>query len=298
MNGSAAGWHPDPTGRHQYRYWDGSQWTDDVADAGVGAVDPVGGGPSAGTPAWENPTQPVDPGSEQSQPLAPPGSEPTDEMRPIDPLGSEPTQQLGASDTTQQFPPVPPPAYQPGKRRPTGLILGIAALVVALIGGGAYVLAADNDDSPDTETTAETSGGPADDEASGDSGDDNSDDTSTDDGSGDDDSGDDGDSSGDESSDDAGSGDDDSESALVDAMAAAIEERAGGALTGEQAECVAQAIVDELGLERVIELGLDQAAADPFSALSNEDQVAIVSKVLDCVPADVLADVGPDNSSG
>lgn len=36
-----AAWHPDPTGRHQLRYWDGSRWTDHVADDGVTASDPV-----------------------------------------------------------------------------------------------------------------------------------------------------------------------------------------------------------------------------------------------------------------
>lgn len=34
-------WHPDPTGRHQYRYWDGSRWTDHVSDQGVTSTDPV-----------------------------------------------------------------------------------------------------------------------------------------------------------------------------------------------------------------------------------------------------------------
>jgi hypothetical protein len=34
-----ASWQPDPTGRHQYRYWDGSRWTEHVADAGVTAID-------------------------------------------------------------------------------------------------------------------------------------------------------------------------------------------------------------------------------------------------------------------
>ena len=24
----AGEWHPDPTGRHEYRWWDGQQWTD------------------------------------------------------------------------------------------------------------------------------------------------------------------------------------------------------------------------------------------------------------------------------
>lgn len=33
-------WQPDPTGRHQYRYWDGSTWTDHVADDGVATSDP------------------------------------------------------------------------------------------------------------------------------------------------------------------------------------------------------------------------------------------------------------------
>ncbi len=29
-----AGWKADPTGRHQFRYWGGTRWTDDVADHG------------------------------------------------------------------------------------------------------------------------------------------------------------------------------------------------------------------------------------------------------------------------
>lgn len=37
-----AQWHPDPTGRHQYRYWDGVRWTDAVADDGCQSVDPIG----------------------------------------------------------------------------------------------------------------------------------------------------------------------------------------------------------------------------------------------------------------
>lgn len=37
-----AGWHQDPTGRHQHRYWGGAQWTDQVADGGSTSTDPVG----------------------------------------------------------------------------------------------------------------------------------------------------------------------------------------------------------------------------------------------------------------
>lgn len=35
------GWKADPTGRHQFRYWDGSHWTENVADSGVQARDTV-----------------------------------------------------------------------------------------------------------------------------------------------------------------------------------------------------------------------------------------------------------------
>jgi hypothetical protein len=33
-----AGLYPDPSGTHEYRYWDGGEWTEAVADDGVGAT--------------------------------------------------------------------------------------------------------------------------------------------------------------------------------------------------------------------------------------------------------------------
>jgi uncharacterized protein YxjI len=36
-----ANWYPDPTGRHQLRYWDGAAWTDHVATNGAQSNDPV-----------------------------------------------------------------------------------------------------------------------------------------------------------------------------------------------------------------------------------------------------------------
>lgn len=33
------GWFPDPSGRHQLRYWDGTAWSQHVADNGVMATD-------------------------------------------------------------------------------------------------------------------------------------------------------------------------------------------------------------------------------------------------------------------
>lgn len=36
-----ATWAPDPTGRHQWRWWGGVAWTDHVADDGVASEDPL-----------------------------------------------------------------------------------------------------------------------------------------------------------------------------------------------------------------------------------------------------------------
>lgn len=38
-----ASWYPDPSGRHEHRFWDGERWTAHVADNGVTGVD--GGAP-------------------------------------------------------------------------------------------------------------------------------------------------------------------------------------------------------------------------------------------------------------
>lgn len=42
-----ADWYPDPSGRHQHRYWDGGSWTDHVADNGQASLDPVAPSPAA-----------------------------------------------------------------------------------------------------------------------------------------------------------------------------------------------------------------------------------------------------------
>lgn len=35
-----ADWYKDPSGRYEYRYWDGTKWTDNVSRAGVTYKDP------------------------------------------------------------------------------------------------------------------------------------------------------------------------------------------------------------------------------------------------------------------
>ena len=41
MSDIAPNWYPDPTGRHQHRYWNGTEWTDNVSTNGIQSADPV-----------------------------------------------------------------------------------------------------------------------------------------------------------------------------------------------------------------------------------------------------------------
>ncbi|MSO87419.1 MAG: DUF2510 domain-containing protein [Acidimicrobiia bacterium] len=52
-----AGWQPDPTGRHEHRYWDGIAWSDNVSDAGLVATDPfTEAAPSTPEPTADQPS--------------------------------------------------------------------------------------------------------------------------------------------------------------------------------------------------------------------------------------------------
>jgi hypothetical protein len=41
VGGGGGSWQPDPSGRHQYRWWDGTSWAPDVSDGGVTSRDPL-----------------------------------------------------------------------------------------------------------------------------------------------------------------------------------------------------------------------------------------------------------------
>ena len=41
--GHAPNWYPDPMGRHEYRWYDGTTWTDQVSSHGKQSIDPVTG---------------------------------------------------------------------------------------------------------------------------------------------------------------------------------------------------------------------------------------------------------------
>jgi hypothetical protein len=72
MSSTPASWQPDPTGRHQHRYWDGTAWTEHVADAGVAATDP----PTMDAPAAPSEAAPAPVAVPAFQaPVAPPGAQ-------------------------------------------------------------------------------------------------------------------------------------------------------------------------------------------------------------------------------
>ncbi len=241
MNSPAPGWLPDPTSRHEYRYWDGARWTDDVADGGVASTDALGE-PSSPT-VGPNPT----------------GSDPTQQV--------DPTRQYPGAD--QQSTPASGPYYgdhnggqappAPAKKRPpAGLIAALAVLAVALIGGLVYFLVRDDDDGSSDNATEVSNDDSTTTEAENPDSSDNSDDGNSDDGN----SGGGGDSG---SSDSTLPDDIDSENVdqLVEFLADNMEQASGGVLDHEQATCISQGLLDELGLERLIDIG--ESGDNPFT---------------------------------
>lgn len=64
-----AAWHPDPTGKHEYRYWDGERWTEHVSDSGQVSSDPLEGGApsSAGSDADASSATGTSPGDQSTE---------------------------------------------------------------------------------------------------------------------------------------------------------------------------------------------------------------------------------------
>jgi len=150
-----AGWQPDPTGRHEHRYWDGNAWTDHVADGGVSSTDPYdaagagAGDATAATPAptsgWDAPPPAPETGA---------GDPTVAETAPISAVPPpDPTTAWGA---TSAMPPVPGPgpASTPapagsGGGNKTPLIIGGIVAIIAVVAGLFFFLGGDDDDKED-----------------------------------------------------------------------------------------------------------------------------------------------------
>ena len=133
-----AGWRPDPTGRHEQRYFDGTAFTDDVADGTTTGTDPMDA-PATPPPAADA-TQAVPAGGVGNEPTGsfaapPPGAAPP-------PAAGSPPE--GAAPSGGYGPPggaAPPPAPMEGDDSgPNWKVIGpIAAVVAVLVGGGVFL---------------------------------------------------------------------------------------------------------------------------------------------------------------
>jgi hypothetical protein len=272
MNSPVSGWQRDPTARHEYRYWDGSRWTDDVSDRGVTSTDPMPSGPGA------DPTQVIDP--TQSYPMAPTAPTgptqsygqpaagyPRDGAPGFGPYGTLPDQP--GSYGSGGVPPVPAPKPDSGAR--TGLFVGIGVLVLAAVGVAAFLLTKDDDNNAD-----ETSSLPLSEQT--DPGSD-----STDNPLGTTDPGDSGDS--------GDTGDPGSLEDLADVDPSDIDEDMvvpllteelvnSGGFTEEQATCMSEALFDQVSVDELIEIG---ESGDVMSTLTPDQLSGLTESISDCM---------------
>lgn len=144
MTDNTPGWQPDPSGAHEHRYWDGTQWTDNVADAGVAGTDPYDPLLAATTPdAPDADATVVDTPAVADTPAAPDDT---------------------AAWPTAPSAPAPPPPYVPtspataeGGGSKKGLLVGggiLAAVVIAVVAFLAFGGGDDNDGELRTDLAA------------------------------------------------------------------------------------------------------------------------------------------------
>ena len=87
---------------------------------------------------------------------------------------------------------------------------------------------------------------------------------------------------------DGGSDLSDEEQALADAVAVQLTEDSDDFASAEEAECYGEGVVSEMGFERMVELGLDQAAVESGTSpedveLSDEDIDALLDPMIECI---------------
>jgi hypothetical protein len=172
MTDNAAGWQPDPTGRFEHRYWDGSQWTDNVANAGVASTDAyaaaaagIGAAGLDETVATNAPAGDV-PGGDVTE-VTPTPDAPADAAwaAPTIAQPAAPGSPTAAWPATPASPPPPsytPPSGPPPTVSPTGskrgLLIGGGMLAVVVLAIVAVLALGGGDDDNDEDRTAMISG--------------------------------------------------------------------------------------------------------------------------------------------
>jgi hypothetical protein len=142
-----AAWYPDPTGRHQHRYWDGDGWTLHVADDGVAATEGGAPQPVAEQPVVQQPTAPEARPATHWEPSSTSGW--TDGAATSKPMYAT---QVSSPATGWQ---VPPTATSSASSSARGWIVGIAFLVAIVGIGATAMLALGRNDGTGTSATAD-----------------------------------------------------------------------------------------------------------------------------------------------
>lgn len=139
----SSGWYPDPSRRHQHRYWDGAAWTAHVADGGVAGIDE----PNRPAPPVSPPVAPPPPSAYGATPSGY-GPGPSGYQSPSQPLPARPSSFAGghtippppavtwsASSVPRPYAPAgAPPLASLGQRFGGYLLDGVLALVTLGIG--------------------------------------------------------------------------------------------------------------------------------------------------------------------
>ena len=153
---TSASWQPDPSGRHETRWWDGQRWTDHVSDHGLTSIDPL--------------VAPVPPSTQQPTMQQPTVQQPASQLDPSqldpyqpDPFQPDPYERATAAQPvfmpTVQQPTVAQPMYEaqpqwidaPPPNRVPWIIGGVAAAILIIL--GAVVLLGDDDGASTAPTT-------------------------------------------------------------------------------------------------------------------------------------------------
>jgi Protein of unknown function (DUF2510) len=143
------GWYPDPTGRHENRWWDGIDWTDQVADGQAVSIDSVRSGP---------PQQAVDPEATQPvsgvTPVAGPEATPTT-PQPV-PVAGQPAGHPGAPPGAPGGIPYAGEYVGPAgdKQKNRNALIVVAVLVVVAVVVGLVLASGGGDDSGDDSASS------------------------------------------------------------------------------------------------------------------------------------------------
>ena len=154
MSAPSPGWNPDPLGRHEYRYWDGQDWTDDVSDDGVTSVDPI----DAAAPPGGEPTAPFDPTQQYTPPAqaAPYGAQPPGYQAGPPSFGQGPGAGGPGYGGPGGYGSGPMPPGQPAKSGPpVPLIVGGVVVLLAVVVGLVVLLTGGDDDKDDDVATGD-----------------------------------------------------------------------------------------------------------------------------------------------